>query len=360
MNKIIFPGVAVVAIICGLFFSSCDGGGDDGAGTGTVALYITDAPMDLFSQVTATIDRVQLSHTGTATTCDVLNSPVTINIANLSDVMQLVNVTQCPAGPFNRIHIEFDKSVQLMSGPTGTVSLCSFGSFRDGDMGSQPNVLQCDPATNICTLDVNGAVNVLAQQNNKMGLDFRLKEFDVAGLGAPSCSVAMKVSPLSASDMNEHHNANREAITGIISQLSTTSQSFDLTRGNRTFSVLYSGITTTDQPGLDALLQRAQDDGLRTKVTTSNIDLANNFITAASIVVKVEGTVSNLVTGAAFSVNYGAGGTRNIGVDYSNADVEGTVTNGAWVDVKLYGSDGSNIFLAKKVAVESQGMMTED
>lgn len=362
MKRMIFSAITILAIICASSLYSCHRGGNSGTpATGTVALFLTDDPMELFTQVTATINRIQLVSTGTGTACDVLTAPATVNIANLADVMQLVNVAECPAGPFNRIHIEFDKSVQLMSGPTGTgmPSLCSFVSFKDEGSGSQPNILQCD-VDNICRLDVNGAVNVLVQQDNRLALDFNLKDFEVMHFGEPmTCGVTMKVSPLNASDIEKR--GNREAITGIVSRLSTTDRTFNLTRGNRTFAVLYSGITDTGQPGLDVLLQRAQDDGLRTKVTASNIDFMNNTISASEILVKVEGTVSNLVSGSTFSVKYGPGGSRNIGVDHSNAAVEGTPATGSWVDVKLYGStDVSNTFLARKVEVESPGTMTED
>jgi hypothetical protein len=306
----------------------------------------------LFSQVTATIDKIQLVSSGTSTTCDVFTMPTAINIANLRDVMQLMNVAQCPATSFNRIHIEFDKGVQLFSTATGTLSRCSFESFKTEGSGNQPNTLDCDPATAVCSLDINGAVNVLAQENHKMGLDFNLKDFDVAGQDTPACAVTMKVSPLNASGFK-----GTEAITGIISQLNTGNRTFALTKGDTAYSVLYSGITVT---GVDILLQRAQTDGLKTKVNTSGVDLANNTITASAVRVKVEGTVSDLVSGAALSVNYGT--NKKIGVNFSSAaQIGGSPVNGSWVDVKLIGfSNASNLFLADEVEVESPGTMTED
>jgi hypothetical protein len=347
-------------IISAVLFYSCGGAGKgEGTTTSTVGLYLTD-DISLFTQVTGTIDQIQLISTGTGTPCDVLTVPTTVNIANLANLMQLINVTQCPAGPYNRIHIAFDKSVQLMSAPTGTPSSCSFVSYKDEGNHKQPNILQCDPVSNICTLDINGAVNVFAHQQNKLALDFNLKDFDVMNADDPStCTVTMKVSPLHGGEIEAL--GHPEAITGLVSNLTTTDEKFDLTRGNMTFSVLYTGITTTDQPGIDTLLQRAQDDQLRTKVVSSTIDFMNNEITASAILVKVEGTVSNLITNATFSVNYGPGGTGSIDVDYSKATVVGTVTNGSWVDVRLYGySSMSNNFLAKMVEVENSGTMTED
>ncbi len=341
------------AIVTAAILYSCNGG-KTGAGSGTIGLYLTD-DMSLFSQVTATINKVQLINTGNESGCDLLAAPVAINIANLADRMQLVDATQCAAGPYNRFRLQFDKSVQLMSGTTGTLAICSFTSYMDEGHENQPNILNCDPGTGICTLDVNGAVNVLAAQDNKLALDFDLKNFNVVNFGMPDCAVTMKVSPLTPSQMRQHGS---EAITGIISSLDTETMTFDLTRGNRTFSVLYSGITASSQPDLNTLLQRAQADGLRTLVTTSGIDLGNNSLTALTIAVKVEGTVSGLAN-AIFTVNYGTAG--NISVNSANAVVAGAMTDGSWVNVKLIGHDAiSHNFIANKVEVESPGMTTEN
>jgi hypothetical protein len=347
VSVLVFISLAFVLFSCG---------GNDGSGSGTVAVYVTD-DLGTYSQVTATINSVQLVSTGTPTaTCDVLTTPVTLNIANLTNVLQLVNVAQCPARPYNRIRIDFERNVELMSEPTQT-TLCSFTSLKDMGSGRQPDVLHCDPATNTCRLDINGAVNVLANQTDKIALDFDLKNFSVNPTGVTGCEVTMKVSPVHANQFG----TRLEAITGIVSGLNTTAKTFDLTRGPRTFHVLYSGIITSDQPGLDLLLHRAQDDRLRTKVMSSNIDIMNNTINASSIRVKVEGIVSDLVSGSTFTVVY-QNGTKTIGVDYSGAiEVSGTVQEGFWVDVKLYGNSGiDNEFLASDVEVESMGMMTED
>lgn len=343
----------LIYVVAGVILYSCHSSGS-GRSTGSVAVYVTDDMSELFSQVTATVDKIQLISTGTATTCDILIMPTAVNIANLKNVMQLLNVAQCPATSFNRIHIEFDKGVQLFSGSTGTISPCSFESYKD-ESRNQPNVLNCDSVTGICSLDINGAVNVLAQDNNKMGLDFNLKDFDVTGQGTSLCAVTMKVSPLNASGFK-----GTEAVTGIISQLNTGNRTFVLTKNDSSFNVIYSGITGTVQPDLDILLQRAQADGLKTKVSTTTIDLTTKTVSATAILVKVEGTVNDLVSGASFTVNYGAG--RKIGVDYALArEVDGGLSNGAWVDVRLLGFSNTNsLFLAEEVEVESQGMMTED
>ncbi len=306
--------------------------------------------MSLFTGVTATINKVQILNTGSGASCDVLTTPTAVDIAQLANVLQLVNAAECPAVPYNRIHIEFEKSVELTSGPTATppdtTSLCSFTSYKDER--NVPNALNCNGTT--CSLDINGAVNVLVNQPNKLALDFNLKEFDISSFGTPStCSVTMKVSPLHAVEMGTL--GYPEGITGLISGLSTTDQTFALTRGTSTFSVLYSGITTSQQPGLDILLQRAETDGLRVKVMTSNIDLSAKTITASAIYVKIDGTVSGLnTTTHTFTLTYQGG--KTIPVDYSNAVVDGTLAEGVGVEVKLYGFDAVNVvYLASRIDV---------
>jgi hypothetical protein len=349
MKKILYL-LAVITLVtgfAGLLLYSCGGGGGGGTTSAPVGLYLTD-DMSLFTQVTATIDKVQILNIGSGASCDVLTTPTAVDITQLANVMQLVNVAACPAVPYNRIHIEFEKSVELTSAPTGSVpgttSLCSFVSYKDE--GNRPNVLSCSGTT--CSLDINGAVNVLVNQPNKLALDFHLKDFDVDSFGTPStCSVTMKVSPLHAGEME--NLGYPEGITGLISNLSTTDQTFTLTRGHTTFSVLYSGITTTQQPGLDSLLQRAATDGLRVKVMSSNIDCRTKTITASAIYMKIEGTVSSLnTTDHTFTLTYKGG--KTIPVDYSNAVVDGTLADGASVAIKLYGFDSVN-YLASRVDV---------
>ncbi len=290
MKKVLYwlSSIFLVAGLFAILFYSCSGHNGGGASSAKVGLYITDDMAD-YKQVNATVTKVQVLQTGSGAVCDLLTTPVALDIAELSDVLQLVSVSTCAAVPYNRIHIEFEKSVELMSNAT-TTSPCSFTSYRD--LGTAPNVLQCNGST--CSLDINGAVNVLVNQQNKLALDFVLKDFEVANFGDPAaCSVTMKVSPLHAVDMGAR--GHPEGITGLISGLSTTDRTFTLTRGNTAFSVLYSGITPSRQPGIDSLLELAQTDSLRVKVVSSSIDFLSQTIDATAVYVKVEGTVSTWI-----------------------------------------------------------------
>jgi hypothetical protein len=359
MKRFLFPALTSSIIAAALLYACSGGGGGGGAFLtngansmkGTVGMYLTD-DMSLYTQVTATVERVQLLKTGTGTSCDLLTSPVSINISNMAGIMQLVDVTQCPPGSYNRFSMQFDQAVSLMSGATGTPSACSFTSYKDQGQGF-PNKLNCD-ASGICTLNVTGAVNVLAQQENKVALDFDLKNFIITDPGTPNCAVTMKVHPLTPQDMR----LLRESVTGLVSNLDTTTMTFDLTtRCTRTFSVLYSGISSSAQPDLGALLQRAQDDKLWTQVTASTIDLSSHAIAADKVEVKVAGIISG-VTGTTFMLSYGQ--TGSMVVDYGNAIVSGTPLDGSWVRVKLIGRDPSGNFIADKVEVGLKGISTDN
>ena len=340
--------------------TSSETSGSIDQGTGLVgegvASAVTGSDMSLFSQVTMTLTHIQLTDAEGGAVVELLNMPVMLDIANLENTMQLISVGVGPADSFNRLRIQFDRNTLVLSSPTGTPASCTFVSYKETGSSNQPNILLCDSVTNICTLNISGAVNLLAAEKNKIGLDFHLKDFEIINPGTPDCAITMKVSPLNSSNIKSL--GYPEAITGMVSGLSTANKTFTLTRGNRKFTVFYTGITAANQPGLDLLLQRAQDDGLRARVFSPDIDFIANSLTASRLLVKVEGNVSNAATNS-FSVVYG--NAASIDIDSSGAIIEGIVTNGSWVDVKLYGYAAANDdFLANKVEVESQGMISED
>ncbi len=168
--------------------------------------------------------------------------------------MHLITEADCPATSYNRIHIEFGKNF-LVEDKEGNESFCSLTSYKG--QGNQPNVLQCNGE--VCTLDINGAVNVLANQKNNVSLNFNLKEFMVKGFGNPeTCTVTVKTSPICGSQGSQGEiQGQPESITGLVSHLSssTSTQTFDLTKGHKTFTVLYSEITSSQQPGIYDLLK---------------------------------------------------------------------------------------------------------
>lgn len=64
----------VVYAVAGIILYSCHSSSSNRS-TGSVAVHITDDMSELFSQVTATIDKIRLVSTATSTACDLLAVP---------------------------------------------------------------------------------------------------------------------------------------------------------------------------------------------------------------------------------------------------------------------------------------------
>jgi len=327
MRKLI--GILIVSLM--LF--ACGGGSGSGSSSGTVALFATD-DISNYKQTISTINKVQLVQQGAnGMTCDVLPIPVSIDISNLSSVIQLLNVSNCISGSYNTIHIEFEKSTKLMD-QGNTSATCSFTSYKDNN--NQPNTLQCKESN--CSLDINEAVNVLANQSNKLVLDFNLKEFEVNNFSSANCSATMKISSLDTSEIASKKSAGyKDGISGYILNLNTYAKTFIIIKGNKTFTIHYSGIS---QQNIDQLLRFAVDNNLKIKIEFSNFDINAGTCIASAIVVKVEGTLSALnITKHTFFLTYQT--TKTISMDYTEANtnnrVEGQLSDGASIEVKLNG-----------------------
>lgn len=378
-------GVSLSVFICALsliasvaFLSSCSSGGGSGAdNSGTVAVYATGSSVNslatstagttdsslntditstetgtnldtggtttrgedgrsIFSNMTATITRIEIFNKGNGASCTVLDEPSSLGIGDLSNLMNFIAEANCPAASYNRVLIEFGKDFAVED-KEGKESSCTLTSFRG--MGNQPNVLQCSGS--VCTMEINGAVNVLMKQKNSLALNFNIKEFDVQGLGTSgACTVTLKTTPICSSQTTTEEPTNLpEGITGLVSHVSPSVQTFDLTMGRKTYTVLYSEITSSAQPGLEDVLQRAQDDGLRLTVLASNLKPAGGVITASSLFMNIGGIVSDLNTEqGTCTISYKQG--RTIDIVYQNLADIGSLKNGDWTQLKITGYDG--------------------
>jgi len=153
-------------------------------------------------------------------------------------------------------------------------------------------------------------------------------------------------------------------VHGYVSGLDTAADTFTLTHAGRLYTVQYSGVT--DQPGLDALLTRAQADSLKTKVRCESFNTATTppVCTAQTtgnqpfkaVTVKAQGAVSNLVdtsTAHTFTLNYPV--SKTLAINYQRAfelnKIEGILANDAMVETNLYGF-AADYYLAREVEVE--------
>jgi len=232
---------------------------------------------------------------------------------------------------------------------------CKFVSYYD-DNSNRPNRLAC--TNGVCSLDITGAVNLVAGNHEHVALDADLKQFTVDTSVTP-CEVTLKVSPLRAGD--KLAAGYRMSLSGTVSSLDAAADRFVLTVAGSPYTVQYVGVT--DQDGLDTLLGRAATDRLRTTVRCQTIDATTTPPTCTAqtvatqplkaIVVKAKGTISAPDTGAhTFTLGYGAGTT--LPVNYTKAaelgKVEGTLASDAVAELKLYGFN-LDFFLAREVEV---------
>jgi hypothetical protein len=336
-------GVLLAAGGCG--GSDGNGGGvEDSSAQGAVALYLTDNLAD-YRSVVATLNGAALVHTGSGERCDLLPDPLSFDIVELGTekLLDLVNIGNCPARPYNRVRLDLGQQVELTD-INGITQQCDFRSYKD--QANRPNILFC--ANGECGLDINGAVNVLAGGRHDLTLDFDLKEFEVS-TDAMGCAVTLKVSPIRAADKTQAQYL--KSIVGRIGDLDLAAQRFVIVRGNTPYQVDFSAVT---QPGIATLLERAADDGLVTRVRCTVFDAATATCTAVgdgAITVNVEGTASGVDLGLkVLTLTYQAGKTLDI--DYSGAArVDGAPTDGGTVEAQLTGHDGTR-FLAARLKAE--------
>lgn len=328
--------------------------GTPGTHTSTVSAYVTDDLAD-YDSVELTLNTVQLVHTGSARHCEIITGPLAVDAAKLGqdEILEHVDTTVCEAGPYNRLHVELDENVILTR--QAQTDHCTFVSYYD-DNSIRPNRLACPNGT--CALDITGAVNLIAGNHEHVALDVNLKEFTVDFSTTP-CEVTLKVSPLHAQGMDDKlASGYRKSISGFVSALDTNS--FTLSENGHGFTVDYHLVT--DQLGLDELLTRAADDGLRTRVRCLSINDATSPPTCVAqsdatqplkaIAVKAEGTVSNLEPIAnTLDLTYD---TTTLPVNYQEAvmrgEVKGTLADGVTAQATLYGFDVE--YLAREVEVE--------
>jgi len=326
------------------FFFACGGGGSGGDSLeGTVSTYATD-DISEYDEVAAIVNGVSILNTGTGLKCVLLDAPKPMDLAKLDDEMLLISVKGCPAGDYNRFEVVLAREVTLTDGED--TQTCTFTSYKDKK--GTPNTLYCDPVTDLCSIQMTGDQSVIPRENNKLVLDFDLKEFEVEDFPDPGCTVTMKVAPLNGSEMDDKKDKGYlESVKGKIVNLHTAAKTFNIYEDEFLFEVDYSGVT---EPGTDELLLLAQNEGLQVKVFAESIE-PGSVIKATKIEAEgeVEGTVSSLdPLNHTFVLLLPWG---SIWIDYSGAEVEDVLADGARAEVEIAGAD-ETAYLASEVEVE--------
>ena len=336
----------------GLIAYNC---GSGGASSGTVALYITDDKLDGAQKVEVLIKEIRMENSGSGLSCTVFSpdTPYAIDLTDVQNTLQLLDTTNCPEGQYNRLVVVMEQSPVnvIYLGQAYTCSLTTYDPEMDNSQVVKPNRTVCDNSAGECFIEVTGAVNVLASQNNEVALDFELKDSDINFDNSGNCTVAFKVSPIHADGMKTAKQNKEEEIKGTVSNLDVNNNTFTLTtKAGMAFSVSYSN------DSYDDLLQLAEAQGLPVEVECQTLDINNATCTAGEIELEVEGVALNVdATNGTLTVDRdGDTSTTNDQIPVAlaqNGEWEGNIQDGSLVEVKIVGFDGNN-YIAKEVEQE--------
>ncbi len=137
-----FPGLSVglsarrsamafcAVVLAALLLGACGGGSNTptldrtasagGASTGNVAILLTDAPSDAFSEVNITITRIELLGEG-GSRVEVFNGERTIDLLSLRDNSDLFSIADVPAGDYEKIRLTVTNVTLVKRDEQGTV-----------------------------------------------------------------------------------------------------------------------------------------------------------------------------------------------------------------------------------------------
>lgn len=96
--KFVLPTLALAVAIIG-----CGGSGGSGSGTGTLSVELADAPDPSITAINVTIDRVE-AHVNNQW-IEVSNTPVSVNLLNLTDTSLNLGSATLPAGDYTQIRL---------------------------------------------------------------------------------------------------------------------------------------------------------------------------------------------------------------------------------------------------------------
>lgn len=164
---------AVVALLAGAA-AACGGGGGDGGNT-RVAVYVTDAPGDVYAGVGVTLYDLRLCRDARCVDTVALfhsDAGLALPLHELAGVLQYVNTVTIPAGPYNRLEAILDRDLAITDAG-GIVHPAQFAP--QAEQPNKPNTVTC--ADDRCGIRFNGAIGPLA--DGKLAVDFVLKEFEV-------------------------------------------------------------------------------------------------------------------------------------------------------------------------------------
>ncbi len=183
----------VVVILSGLFFTACGGGGG-GTQTGSVSLFFTDSPANVYSSVLVKVYEVNLCSDNQCQNKVKLftnQQGLEVDLSKLNGILQYINTANIPQETYNRLEVILDKNLTIIDG-SGVSHSAIFTPMQEKP--NKPNTVQCDNANNKCYIRFNGTVQPFAM--GKLVVDFVLKEFEVDENTNPWQVTEVKMMPL--------------------------------------------------------------------------------------------------------------------------------------------------------------------
>ncbi len=102
----------VVVILSGLFFTACGGGGG-GTQTGSVSLFFTDSPANVYSSVLVKVYEVNLCSDNQCQNKVKLftnQQGLEVDLSKLNGILQYINTANIPQETYNRLEVILTKT----------------------------------------------------------------------------------------------------------------------------------------------------------------------------------------------------------------------------------------------------------
>jgi hypothetical protein len=340
---------------------SCGGNSSENniSTTSDVSFFITDKPDTDIEEVNITIEKVAFENTGNGNECVLfeydqqnqeINPLENINLLELQDSYLFVNEKKCKKATYNRLRIDFDRQVSIKK--NGEMYNCTVEGFDRGS-GKQPNKPHCVGSK--CYVELNGEVNIAANVEN-VAVDFDIKKSKIVIDNSKNCSITFKLTPLHIDKQKMKEKKMR--LKGYVENLDEANKKFTIHFKRKEFTVNY---TNVNQENIDSVLELAYENNFDRRILVGvkceNFNKEEQLCEAEKVILILKHVqIENLdEQNKTFDINLE--NNQMVKINYSNADVEGTLSNGteikAVIDSSVYNQiDGVYIYNAEKIRVE--------
>jgi len=240
-KKILMMGAIFGA---GIFAYNC-GGGESGAGeSGTISLYFTDAPADMYPVVEVTVYEANLCRDATCTDkVNLFSDPngIVIDLTNLNGILQYIDTANIPQDTYSRLEIILAQRATICDN-TGTCNPAIFTEMSESP--TKHNEVNCPPGiidqngNQLCYIRYSGTVNPFV--DGKIVVDFNLKGFEVNTSTTPWQINDVEVKPLTPSQVS---GAHKYKIYAVIQSVDSTDNTFAVDWKGQTYTVSVTNTT---------------------------------------------------------------------------------------------------------------------